>query len=200
MLVFRHKNEYGGMNPEKNFNKSIEKMFLRDKPARILLAIAKQDNPYASVISKEVEATYAHTTSVLSEMEHYGLISLNQKGRVKYIKLTDLGNKIAKNLKVLIEAFEGVEVSPKFEEVIGLREKIANLNSRVQRIYKEEFSGRKHLTLNESTRVSRRLGPYCREVRKMGKLNIQNEELRREFYELKKRIEELMLLKDKLKS
>jgi hypothetical protein len=34
----------------------------------------------------------------------------------------------------------------------------------------------------------------------MDKINIQNEELRREFDELKKRIEELMLIKDKLKS
>ncbi len=188
------------MNPEKNVSENIEKMLLREKPARILLAIIKQDNPYASIISKEVDATYAHTTSVLSEMEHYGLISFIQEGRVKYIELTDLGNKIAKALVALFDIFERIEVFPKFEEAEEFREKITYLNSRVQRIYKEEFSGRKHLSVNESTRISRRLGPYCREVRKMSEVNIQNEELRREFCELKKRIEELMLLKDKLKS
>ena len=188
------------MNPEKNVNENIEKMFLREKPARILLAITKQEHSYASIISKEVDATYAHTTSVLSEMEHYGLISFSQEGRVKYIELTDLGNKISKALRVLLDIFGGVEVVPKVEAVKELQEKITSLRSRVQRIYKEELSGRKNISVNESTRVSRRLGPYCREVRKMDKINIQNEELRREFYKLKKRIEELMLLKDKLKS
>lgn len=188
------------MNPEKNFNENIEKMFLREKPARILLAIAKQDNSYASIISKEVDATYAHTTSVLSEMEHYGLISTNQDGRVKYIGLTDLGKNIAEALRVLIDIFGGVEVIPKDESVKDLQDKIKSLRSRVDRIYKEEFANRRALSLKESTRVSRRLGPYCREVRKMDKINIQNEELRREFDELKKRIEELMFIKDKLKS
>lgn len=200
MLDFRQRNEYDDMNPEKNVNENIENMFLRAKPARILLAIANQDKPYASNISKEVDATYAHTTSVLSEMEHCGLISFSQEGRVKYIELTDLGNKIAKALRVLLDIFGGVEIFPKFEEVKELQDKITSLSSRMQRIYKEEFSGRKHLSVNESTRISRRLGPYCREVRKMDKINIQDKELRREFDELKKRIEELMLLKDKLKS
>lgn len=200
MLVFRQKNECGDMNPEKNVNENIEKMFLREKPARILLAIAKQDNSYASIISKEVDATYAHTTSVLSEMERYGLISFNQKGRVKYIELTDLGNNINKALRVLIGIFGGVEVIPKVEAVTDLQDKIKSLRSRVDRIYKEEFANRRVLSVKESTRVSRRLGPYCREVRKMDKINIQNEELKREFDELKEWIEELMLLKEKLKS
>ncbi|NYT00954.1 MAG: hypothetical protein GKB99_04455 [Methanocellales archaeon] len=189
------------MNPEKKVNGDIEKMFLRAKPARILLAIAKQDeDSYASIISKEVDATYAHTTSVLSEMEHYGLISFRQEGRVKYIGLTDLGNKIAKSLRVLLDIFDGIEVFPEFEEVKELQEKITSLRSRVEGIYKDELSGRKNLSLSESTRISRRFGPYCRELRKIDKINIQNEELKRDFYKLKKRIEELMLLKDKLKS
>ena len=187
------------MNPEKTVHESIENMFLREKPARILLAIAAQDKPYASIISKEVDTTYAHTTSVLSEMEHYGLISTNQDGRVKYIELTNLGKNIAEELRVLIGIFGGVEVIPKVEGVTGLQEKITSLRSRVERIYKEEFVSKRSLSVKESTRVSRRLGPYCREVRRIDKISIQDEALRREFDELKKRIEELMLLKEKLK-
>ena len=199
MLIFRQRNEDDDMNPEKTVHESIENMFLRAKPARILLAIANQDKPYASTISKEVDTTYAHTTSVLSEMEHYGMISSNQDGRVKYIELTDLGKNIAEALRVLIGIFGGVEVIPKVEGVTGLQEKITSLRSRVERIYKEEFVSKRYLSVKESTRVSRRLGPYCREVRRIDKISIQDEALRREFDELKKRIEELMLLKEKLK-
>ncbi|MBU2617973.1 MAG: hypothetical protein KKI07_04795 [Euryarchaeota archaeon] len=188
------------MNPEKTVHENIENMFLREKPARILLAIAAHDRPYASIISKEADTTYAHTTNVLSEMEHYGLISFNQDGRVKYIELTDLGKNIAEALRGLIGTFEGVEVIPQVEEITELQEKITFLRSRVERVYKEEFANKRSLSVKESTRASRRLGPYRREVRKMDKINIQDEALRKEFDELKKRIEELMLLKEKLKS
>ncbi len=188
------------MTPKGTVKDSIENMFLREKPASILLAIAKQNKSYASIISKEVDTTYAHTTSVLSEMENYGLISSNQDGRVKYIELTDLGKNIVEALRVLINAFGEVQVHPKAERDTELQEKITSLRSRVERIYKEEFACRKSLSIKESTKVSRRLGPYCREIRKMDKIPIRAESLREEFDELKKRIEELMLLKEKLKS
>lgn len=188
------------MTPKETVKESIENMFLREKPASILLAIAKQNKPYASVISKEVDTTYAHTTSVLSDMEHYGLIFSNQDGRVKYIELTDLGKNVAEALGVLISAFGEVQVIPKVEEDTELQEKITSLRLRVERIYKEEFACRNSLSMTESTKVSRRLGPYCREIRKMDKIPIRAESLRKEFEELKKRIEELMLLKEKLKS
>ncbi|MDI6860038.1 MAG: winged helix DNA-binding protein [Methanocellales archaeon] len=186
------------MNPEKTVHENIENMFLREKPARILLAIAAHDRPYASIISKEADTTYAHTTNVLSEMERYGLISSSQEGRVKYVELTDLGKNIADALKRLIGAFG--EVIPQVEEIPELKEKIAFLRSKVERIYKGDLADKKSLSIKESTRVSRRLGPYCREVRKIGRTSIQDKAIKKEFDELKERIEELMLLKEKLKS
>ncbi|HIH36909.1 MAG TPA: winged helix DNA-binding protein [Methanocellales archaeon] len=200
MIFFYHVNEDKDMTLKETVKESIENMFLREKPASILLAIAKQNKPYASVISKEVDTTYAHTTSVLSEMEHYGLISSNQDGRVKYIELTDLGKNIAEALSVLISAFGDVQIIPEAEGNTELQEKITSLRLRVERIYKEELACRKSLSIKESTKVSRRLGPYCREIRKMDKTPIRAESSRKEFDELKKRIEELMQLKEKLKS
>ncbi|MDI6640598.1 MAG: hypothetical protein QMD78_07230, partial [Methanocellales archaeon] len=114
------------------------------------------------------------------------------------IKLTDLGKNIADALRGLIGTFEGVEVIP--QEITELQEKITFLCSRVERIYKEEFANKRSLSVKESTRVSRRLGPYRREVRKMDRTSIQDKAIKKEFDELKERIEELMLLKEKLKS
>jgi hypothetical protein len=59
-----------------------EHLFLQEKPALALLTIGALEKTYASVITKEINSTFAHTTKILSKMEHYGLVKFSVEGRV----------------------------------------------------------------------------------------------------------------------
>lgn len=75
-------------------------MFFRKKPAMILVAL--KNNPksrYGSVLAKEVDCTYSHAVKIIQEMEKSKLVSFEKKGRIKTIKLTDSGEKIADHIE-----------------------------------------------------------------------------------------------------
>ena len=79
--------------------KDIFEVFFRRKPAMILVALKKNlRNRYGSVLAKEVDCTYSHTVKILQEMEKSGLVDFEKQGRIKIIKLTDTGNKIADHI------------------------------------------------------------------------------------------------------
>lgn len=79
--------------------KDIFEVFFRRKPAMILVALKKNlRNRYGSVLAKEVDCTYSHTVKILQEMEKSGLVDFEKQGRIKVIKLTDTGNKIADHI------------------------------------------------------------------------------------------------------
>ena len=76
--------------------KDIFEVFFRRKPAMILVALKKNTrNRYGSVLAKEVDCTHSHTVKILQEMERAKLVSFEKQGRIKTIKLTEPGNKIA---------------------------------------------------------------------------------------------------------
>jgi len=79
--------------------KDIFEVFFRRKPAMILVALKKNlRNRYGSILAKEVDCTYSHTVKILQEMEKSGLVDFEKQGRIKVIKLTDTGNKIADHI------------------------------------------------------------------------------------------------------
>ena len=79
--------------------KDIFEVFFRRKPAMILVALKKNlRNRYGSVLAKEVDCTYSHTVKILQEMEKSGLVGFEKQGRIKIIKLTDVGNKVADHI------------------------------------------------------------------------------------------------------
>lgn len=84
-----------------------EQLFLQEKPTLALLAIWSFQKTYASVITKEINSTFAHTTKILSKMEEHGLVKFTVEGRVKYVELTDHGYRVVEALKNLIMAIEG---------------------------------------------------------------------------------------------
>lgn len=84
-----------------------EQLFLQEKPTLALLAIWSLQKTYASVITKEINSTFAHTTKILSKMEEHGLIQFTVEGRVKYVELTEHGHRVVDALKNLIMAIEG---------------------------------------------------------------------------------------------
>lgn len=76
-----------------------EKLFLQEKPTRALLFIGSTGKTYASVISKEIDSTFAHTTRILSKMEQSGLIRFTFEGRIKFVELTKYGEEVEAALK-----------------------------------------------------------------------------------------------------
>ncbi|MCC7576252.1 MAG: MarR family winged helix-turn-helix transcriptional regulator [Methanomethylovorans sp.] len=160
-----------------------EQLFLQEKPTLALLAIWSFQKTYASVITKEINSTFAHTTKILSKMEEHGLVKFTMEGRVKYVELTDSGFKVVEALKNLIIALEGElpegigpvedgsiedpassrqEVFIDHEQNQDAYEKIKRLNDTIISIYNELIvSGADRET------VIRRLGPFKRDLKKI---------------------------------
>ncbi len=79
--------------------KDIFEVFFRRKPAMILVALNKEmRSKYGSVLAKEVDCTYSHAVKILQEMEKARLVVFEKQGRIKTIKLTDAGQKIAEHI------------------------------------------------------------------------------------------------------
>ncbi len=84
--------------------KDIFEVFFRSKPANILVALRKsQRNRYGSVLAKEVDCTYSHAVKILQEMEKSKLVSFEKSGRIKLIKLTENGDKVAESIERIKE-------------------------------------------------------------------------------------------------
>lgn len=76
--------------------KDIFEVFFRRKPAMILVALRKGNkNRYGSILAKEVDCTYSHAVKILQEMERAKLVSFEKQGRIKTIRLTETGDKVA---------------------------------------------------------------------------------------------------------
>ena len=66
----------------------------------ILVALRSSGkNRYGSVLAKEVDCTYSHAVKILQEMEKSKLVAFDKQGRIKTIKLTETGNKIAEHIE-----------------------------------------------------------------------------------------------------
>ena len=80
--------------------KDIFEVFFRKKPAMILVALRKGGrNRYGSILAKEVDCTYSHAVKILQEMEKAKLVDFEKQGRIKTIKLTANGDRIADHIE-----------------------------------------------------------------------------------------------------
>jgi len=80
--------------------KNIFEVFFRRKPAMILVALRQSNKSrYGSVLAKEVDCTYSHAVKILQEMEKARLVEFEKQGRIKTIKLTGTGDKIAESIE-----------------------------------------------------------------------------------------------------
>ncbi|MEM5852844.1 MAG: hypothetical protein QXG39_06875 [Candidatus Aenigmatarchaeota archaeon] len=75
--------------------KSVLNLFLRQKPVKLIMSL-KNEPKYATILAKEVDLTYSHTVKLLDFFKSFGLVSFEKKGRIKIVKLTELGLEIAK--------------------------------------------------------------------------------------------------------
>lgn len=179
-------------------DENSEKLFLQEKPTLALLFIGTMGKTYASVISKEIDSTFAHTTRILAKMEQCGLIRFTFEGRIKFVELTEYGKEVETALKEFrniiseeistqraqkeysgtedaeegmesegeIAALEETKDSDQAKELDPLNaeilEKIKNLRNKIENIYMdalEQGEGRDS--------ISRKLGPYTRDVKKL---------------------------------
>src|SRR5512145_2250602 len=100
---------------------NAEKLFLQEKPTLALLFIGSMGKTYASVISKEIDSTFAHTTRILAKMEQCGLIRFTFEGRIKFVELTEYGREVETALKDFRNII--AEESPLKEENMTAEEK-----------------------------------------------------------------------------
>lgn len=84
---------------------NLESLFLQEKPTRILRLLLKSRDPtYISAISRRASCSFAHTLKLIARFERLGLVSLEPRGRIKLVSLTELGRESAEAL----EDFAGV--------------------------------------------------------------------------------------------
>jgi len=182
-------------------DENAEKLFLQEKPTLTLLFIGSMEKTYASVISKEIDSTFAHTTRILAKMEHSGLIRFTFDGRIKFVELTEYGKGVETALKdfrnviseeVIVEKSqkeesekedldeskrENIEEEEKeklenikklvyVDELTPLNaeilEKIKNLKSKIESIHRGALERR-----DSKDALSRKLGPYSRDIKKL---------------------------------
>jgi len=180
-------------------DENAEKLFLQEKPTLALLFIGSMGKTYASVISKEIDSTFAHTTRILAKMERCGLIRFTFEGRIKFVELTEYGKEVEAALKDFRDiiakesriktiekeksernaAEEGMEGEgentqeeeekeklEKAEELDPLNaemlEKIRKLRSKIESIYEGALEHR-----DSRDTISRKLGPYSRDIKKL---------------------------------
>lgn len=81
--------------------KFLPKLFLRVKPVKMLSSL-KSGPKYATILSKEVDCTYSHTVKLLNLFKDYGLVDFDKKGRIKMVRLTDIGNDLCNTVDTLL--------------------------------------------------------------------------------------------------
>jgi len=86
--------------------KKILDLFLHDKPTSIVLSLKDSTGKYASVLSKETDCTYTHTLKILTQLQEFGMVEFERKGRIKFVKLTPLGVDVAHELEGLVRQLE----------------------------------------------------------------------------------------------
>ncbi|MCL7414923.1 MAG: MarR family transcriptional regulator [ANME-2 cluster archaeon] len=158
------------------------KLILQQKPARVLLAISREGGTYASVISREIESTFAHTTNILGKLEEMGLVKFEQDGkdnRVKQVVLTSRGEAAAALVAELADVLDGKKTTRKKGAVVRKNknvpkrpagefyQKLETIKAQIELISKEELDGKKSILQKDYVRIGRRMGPYRRELRKI---------------------------------
>jgi len=94
------------MGPLKFWKKEEnECIFIREKPVALLLCLLKIQNNYPSQLAKDAQCTYSHTVHLLQKFEKQKLVSFEKQGRLKLVRLTKKGEKIAELFKELERAF-----------------------------------------------------------------------------------------------
>jgi len=150
----------------------MERLFLRDKPVSILLAVEEMQPTYAAQVAKRIGSTFPHTCNILGEMEALGLLSSRPEGRIRCIELTDRGEEVAQSLRRLLDQLHGPDAG-------------RLMLNRLEKIFQEvqrEFYGVESESSVAKDRAVLLLGPLRRDLAKL--MSRGDESLRRDAQEL----------------
>jgi predicted transcriptional regulator len=86
-------------------------LFLRPKPVRMLVCL-KSGPKYATIVAKEVDCTYSHTVKLLDLFRVLGLVDFEKKGRIKIVKLTEMGEDLARNMETILVKLAKLKEKP----------------------------------------------------------------------------------------
>ena len=119
-------------------NEEVSDIFLQEKPRKIVIFLKEQNKPlYTSIISKEIDSTYSHTFNVVSRLEELKLVSFKESGRVKLVKLTELGEEVAQAMINLVELL-----------------KLSEIENKLSKIYDKEIRGKLREQMNKDSITS----------------------------------------------
>lgn len=72
---------------------------------------------YIAKLAESAKCTYAHAFKVVGRLEALGLVKSGEQGRVRVVRLTDLGKALTDELSRLLCLMELVEVSTALDEL-----------------------------------------------------------------------------------
>lgn len=78
-------------------------IFKSQKYSEIFLFLLGNEKTYASKMNIKINCTYSYANKCLNLMNEQGFITSHQDGRMKYIKLTKKGRKVAEKIFELKE-------------------------------------------------------------------------------------------------
>jgi DNA-binding transcriptional ArsR family regulator len=84
-------------------------LFLRLKPVR-MLTMLREGPKYATILSKNIDITYSHTVKLLDLFNDLGLVEFEKRGRIKIVKLTSVGEDVARALDNVLSKISQVKV------------------------------------------------------------------------------------------
>jgi predicted transcriptional regulator len=74
-------------------------ILIKEKHAKILIALKNQSQSwYISSLARATNTTYVHTCNFISACEKLNLVYNEKHGKIKTVKLTDKGSKVAELL------------------------------------------------------------------------------------------------------
>ncbi|MBC7219403.1 MAG: hypothetical protein H5T49_04645 [Hadesarchaea archaeon] len=138
-------------------NEDLNSLFLQEKPRKIIVYLKKENKPlYTTIIAKEVNTTYAHTFNVLKKMEKLNLVSFKESGRIKLVKLTELGDEVAKTIINLTDLL-----------------KVGMLENELFKIYESEVKGKLREQMNKES-ISKQLNKLKQKLIELSENSQQN--------------------------
>jgi len=130
----------------------VWKFLVQEKPVAMVLALQQEVESYPSALARKVGTTFAHALHILSRLEEAGVVTSREEGRIRRVRLTDMGTELAlilerlKGMAEVVEAYRSLqdlyarEVKGKLREEVdrekvirtleGLRERVRILSER----------------------------------------------------------------------
>ncbi len=84
-------------------------VLLHEKPVKMLVTLRNNTRNYATTLAKAADCTYSHTMKIIDMFERKGLVESEKSGRIRYLKLTKVGEEIATLLDELVRAVNRID-------------------------------------------------------------------------------------------